>query len=239
MTPEQTQEVARLRSLNLSPKQIARQLGLRPAEVTAFIKAQATELAVARALKGELAPIERCLINEDAAKALLDPQHQITEKLTKPADPDDMSGLAQIFVTRLERNRYSVCTYLVDYWCLGVKNAMGPRKMEYIDYVTTVKYTYEHFEQEYREITLEQAQAVIFGAVDYADRLGLKPHDDFEEAKAILGARLENLPEITFGRDGKPFYINGPYDNPKKIIAKLNAAVGEGNFDFMIQAPEF
>ncbi|CAN1212065.1 hypothetical protein TUMEXPCC7403_17800 [Tumidithrix helvetica PCC 7403] len=43
MTPEQTQEIARLRALNLSPKQTARQLGLRPAEVTAFIKAQATE----------------------------------------------------------------------------------------------------------------------------------------------------------------------------------------------------
>ncbi len=231
MTPEQTQEVSRLRSLNLSPKQIARQLGLRPAEVSAFIKAQATEVALARALKGELAPIDRCLVNEDAAKVLLDP---------KLLDYGDGSGFAQIVVTRLERNRYSVCTYLVDYWCLGVKDAMGPRTMDHTDYITMVNHIYGNFEQEYREITLEQAQAIIFGAVDYAARLGLKPHADFEEAKAILGSRLENLPEITFGRDGKPYYINGPYDNPKKIVAKLNAAVGEGNFDYMIQAaPRF
>ncbi|WP_421656838.1 hypothetical protein [Leptothermofonsia sp. ETS-13] len=38
MTPEQIQEIVRLRSQNLAPKQIARQLGLRSAEVTAVIK---------------------------------------------------------------------------------------------------------------------------------------------------------------------------------------------------------
>ncbi|MGA7932589.1 MAG: hypothetical protein WCA35_03330 [Kovacikia sp.] len=34
MTPEERQEVIRLRNLKLSPKQIARKLGLRPSQVT-------------------------------------------------------------------------------------------------------------------------------------------------------------------------------------------------------------
>lgn len=37
MQPEQEQEIANLRSLNLTPKRIARKLGLRVAEVTAVV----------------------------------------------------------------------------------------------------------------------------------------------------------------------------------------------------------
>ena len=48
MNPEQQQEILNLRSLNLTPKQIARKLGLRVAEVTAFIKAQAEQSAIAQ-----------------------------------------------------------------------------------------------------------------------------------------------------------------------------------------------
>ena len=58
-------EIVRLRALNLSPKQIARKLGLRPAEVTAVIKAQAEEASLARAERGELPPVEACFINTD------------------------------------------------------------------------------------------------------------------------------------------------------------------------------
>jgi hypothetical protein len=41
MTPEQKQAIADLRSRNLPPKVIAQQLGLRPAEVSAVIQANA------------------------------------------------------------------------------------------------------------------------------------------------------------------------------------------------------
>ncbi|MBE8987818.1 DNA-binding response regulator, partial [Nostoc sp. LEGE 12450] len=39
---------------------------------------------------------------------------------------------------------------------------------------------------------------------------------------------------IECGRDGKPFYVNGPHDNPKKIMETLKRSRGEGNFDFLI-----
>jgi transcriptional regulator with XRE-family HTH domain len=57
MTPEQIQEIARLRTLNLPPKQIARQLGLRPAEVSAAIRGQAEKATLARIERGELPPL--------------------------------------------------------------------------------------------------------------------------------------------------------------------------------------
>ena len=239
MTPEQRQEIARLRSLNLAPKQIARQLGLRPAEVTVVLRNQA--LAATTQGKGKaLPPVKQCLINERAAQHLLDrPQQQglFGQKNTDGGDDDGGGGLAQIIVTRLDRSQYLVNSYLVDYWCLGVKDTFGPRKMDRTKYSQFRNRVRQQFSQDLRDITLEQAQSIIFGAVDYAARFELKPHRDFECSQLQLGVRPETLVEIEFGRDGKPFYMSGPYDNPNKILEKLQKHAGEGNFHFMSHIP--
>ncbi len=236
MDSDAVHEIIRLRALNLSPKQIARKLGVRPAEVTAVIKAQAEEDSITRAERGELPPIESCLINTDAVGRLLgrNQQRKWPWKTEEDLDDDGDSGFAQIVVTRLERNRYLFCTYLVDYWCLGVKDAIGPRKLDRAKYEAFIQKSYSRFPKGYQEITLEQAQSIIWGAVDYAAGLGLHPHRDFEKAKAHLGIRPEHLIEIEFGRNGKPFYFSGPYDNAEKIIATLRKTVGEDNFEFMV-----
>ncbi len=145
--------------------------------------------------------------------------------------------MAQIFVTRVEKNKYLVCSYLVDYWCLGVKNVLGPRKLDRTKYEAMVEKSYAKFNQDYREISLEQARAIILGAVEYASKLGLKPHPDFEAAKAHLGKPSEQLLPIEFGRGGEPFYVSGPYDNPEGIIAKLQETVGEENFKYITHLP--
>ncbi len=137
-------------------------------------------------------------------------------------------------MTRVEGNQDLVGSYLVDYWCLGVKNVLGPRKLNRTKYEALVKKTYSKFQPSYREITLEPAQAIIFGAVEYAQKLGFKPHRDWTISKDHLGKPSENLLPIEFGRKGKPFYVSGPYDNPDKIIAKLRETVGEGNFDYLM-----
>ena len=236
MSPEQVEEIARLRALNLSPKQIARKLGLRPSEVNAVVRKQAEELAITRQARGELAPIERCLINENAANKLLDSKKKggFGQGDSDDEQDDGVGGLAQIFVTRLEKNQYLVVSYLVDYYCLGVKDVWGPRKFNSTKYSALVEKTYASFDQGYREITLELAQAIIFGAVEYAQKLGLNPHSDWSKAKEHLGKPLFNSPKIEFGRKGKPLYISGPYDNHEKIVAKLKETVGEGNFDYVI-----
>lgn len=231
MTPEQVQEITRLRAVNLSPKQIARKLGLRPASVNAFLRQQAQEATLSRQARGELPPLERCLINEKAARRLLDPRN---EEDAYYEDDDWGAGLAQIFVTRVERNQYLLCGYLVDYRCLGVKDALGPRKLNQSQYQAMVEQAYANFNQDYREISLEQAQSIVFGAVEYSAQLGFEPHPDFAAAKAHLGKPPEELLPIEFGEDGKPFYVSGPYDNPEKIIAKLRETVGKGNFDCLI-----
>lgn len=225
MTPEHRQEITQLRERNLSPKQIARKLGLRPAEVSAVIQAQAQAAADLRAEKGELPSLKHCLINRQAAEHLLD--------RSRGGKEEGAEGIAQIFVVRVEGNQHWLSSFLVDYWCLGVKDTFGPRKMDERRCEQMIRDFSQRFNQAFREISLKQAQSIIFGAVDYASKCGLKPHRDFERSKTHLGTPSQPLLQIKFGRNGKPFYISGPYDNSKRILKTLQQHVGEGNFDFI------
>jgi hypothetical protein len=229
MNPEQIQEIIRLRSLNLSPKQIARSLNLRPAAVTEIIRNQAATLALDRAERGEVAPLHNCVVNESVANIFETDNPNFTGSFAS-----NLNGFAQVFITRLDRQKLIVCSYLVDYWCLGVKNALGPKKMDRREYETMLESTADQFDEDFSEITLEQAQSIVFGALDYATGLGFEPHPDFAQARPHLGLRPERLIPIEFGKDGKPYYINGPYDNADRIAATLNQSVGQGNYNYLI-----
>jgi hypothetical protein len=231
MNSGQEQVILELRTQKLTPKQIARKLGLKVSEVSTIIRAQVEETALTREAKGELPPIAQCLINKGASQRLL---HKTSEKNTNP-DEDDFCGFASILVARTTGyNRFLVSTYLVDYWCLGVKDTIPPRHLNGTQYQEFVENLYSCFPEGYQEISLEEAQSVVLGAVDYAATLGLSPHADFEQSKAHLGQSSSLIP-IEFGHNGKPFFVNGPYDNVDKILEILNKQVGEKNFEYLIQ----
>jgi hypothetical protein len=122
----------------------------------------------------------------------------------------------------------------VDIWCLGVKDASGPRKLSIADYSDLKDHAYSAFDEDPKAISLELAQAIVLGGVEYAATLGIQPHRDFEKARQLLGT-WNGEPKLNFGRDGKPFYISGPYDNPNRILKILRETVGDGNFDYLIQ----
>jgi hypothetical protein len=69
----------------------------------------------------------------------------------------------------------------------------------------------------------------VFGAVDYARGLGFDPHRDFYLAAGHLGTR-QPPSRIRFGRDGKPYFQQGPYDNPTRVMRTLDRSVGPGNY---------
>ena len=39
------------------------------------------------------------------------------------------------------------------------------------------------------------------------------------------------------GVDGKPYFVSGPFDNVPRIMARLEKAVGPGNFEFLVGGP--
>lgn len=237
MTPEQEQAIADLRSRNVAPKQIARQLGLRPADVSAFLKTQAAQATNTRIASGELNPVFQCLVNQDCLASLTNaiPPSQPEEANDDTKDTvDPATGFASVTVVRQAGfNRLEVCTYLVDVWCLGVKDVSGLRKINPTTYKDFVNFVYQKFPNGSTEISLELAQAIVLGAVDYAATLGLQPHRDFAAVRSHLGTWNGEL-KLNFGKDGKPFYYSGPYDDPMKIVKTLEQNVGEGNFDYII-----
>lgn len=103
--------------------------------------------------------------------------------------------------------------FLVDRYCLGVKNvimAIAPR-------AHYQKNMYDKLAEHYELIPLkpECARKLVEGAVDYARNLGLEPYHEYRTGQLIFGdIRAEDCTEeYEYGKDGKPFFIAGPYDD--------------------------
>jgi hypothetical protein len=149
-----------------------------------------------------------------------------------PFVPEDHTGIAAVLVARAARRGLAdVCGFLVDTYCLGVKDALGPRSMgDGRDLAQFTDSYFAAFDDEPVAAPLELAQHLVLGAVAYARRLGFEPHPGFAEAARYLGPWI-GPSAITFGRDGRPFYVHGPYDDVPRVLKTLRRTVGRRGFD--------
>ncbi|MDH5290260.1 MAG: DNA-binding response regulator, partial [Acidimicrobiia bacterium] len=83
---------------------------------------------------------------------------------------------------------------------------------------------------------IELARHLVWGAVDYARRLGFEPAPDFAPASGHLGP-LTGPSAIGFGRNGKPYYVQGPHDDAEAIMATLSASAGLDQFHYLAEIP--
>ena len=240
MTETQQQEIVNLRALNLTPKQIARKLGIKVSSVNAAIQNQAEQTTLGRLAKGELDPVYQCLASESLIQLLPknSPENSIKNWLTKiipVKNNDDIDrGLGLVVIARVSRyNQITVCSYLLDIWCLGVKDTIAPRTIDRIKFKEFAEALFNVFPGTPQEVPLEVAQGMIFSACEYALSLGFEPHKNFSKSRSHIG-EWDGIIRIECGRNGKPCYVNGPHDNPQKIMETLTKSRGEGNFDFLI-----
>ncbi|MDA8302207.1 MAG: helix-turn-helix domain-containing protein [Actinomycetota bacterium] len=146
-------------------------------------------------------------------------------------------GLATEVVAREARGmRVSACCILVDTHCIGVKSAIGPRVMGREGLVDFKRGAYGGYERPSPRRPTRLAQHLVFGAIEYARRLGFEPAADFDACAGHLGA-WSGPSAIRFGRHGKPMYVAGPYDDASRVISALERSVGQGNFDFVVCLP--
>jgi hypothetical protein len=221
--------VRELRAAGRSPKEIARTLGVRPSTVAPLMRTIAREAA---ADEPESAVIG-CWVSPAWSAGLTVAGHDEWPDLDAADNPG--SGLVGVVVARRHRpRRVSVCGYLVDVYCLGVKNALGPDVMNDRDLPAFLRRFFRAFGDATApiEAPLELARHLVWGAVDYARGLGFPPHPDFQLTSGHLGTWQETS-DITFGRDGLPFYVGGPYDNAAAVTRTLTRSVGDGNFHFI------
>jgi hypothetical protein len=125
LADERLERVRVLRERGRSPKQIARALGVGSAEAARLVRAAA---ALARAEAPE-PRVAGCWISPAWSTDLTIadhpgwPLHEDSEAGT--------DGMASVLVAREHKyGKVSVCGYLADVYCLGVKNAIGPKIMD-------------------------------------------------------------------------------------------------------------
>jgi len=152
--------------------------------------------------------------------------------------------LAQLSVARSHINgNITVCFYLVDLMCLGIKDT---------DYMFNVPFhTYREQIEKINDglpsidIAYELAHNIVYAGLEFAEEYGFKPHKDFTSITRFM---LEEdtvdveLIEIECGINEKPMYMRGPFDDEvkvKKIIAQLEKTAGPGNYSIIDEDDDF
>ncbi len=146
------------------------------------------------------------------------------------------SGISQIMVARRKQHgNLLVGIYIVDTFCLGLKNTLFYENLSPYEYEAQTERVAQSSEQDWEKITPNTCFNIIYGAIEYAEDLGFQPNKDFSITEYILDdvetIKFEN---IEFGREGKPYYFAGPYDDVKKVMNTLKRSVGDGNFHYTL-----
>ena len=150
------------------------------------------------------------------------------------------AGIGHVAVARFRGSSDAeVGVFLLDTFCLGVKDAFYTR-------VGSAEYDSEVLERiipaaNRKPLDPPSARKLVESAVVYAQNLGLAPHPDYKQGCRVFGGIKSSDSNATFvfGKDGKPFYVQGPHDSFAKclrIMTLLRARCGKDGFNFLVLA---
>ncbi|HOV37066.1 MAG TPA: hypothetical protein PLJ19_10975 [Dysgonamonadaceae bacterium] len=155
------------------------------------------------------------------------------------------NGIANIIVSREHINgNITVCFYLVDLLCLGVKDTFFRFNISKWEYDEMIKKYTENMPMSVVEYNL--VHNIIFAALEFAEEIGFKPHKDFVSiTQYMLEEDDEKIPLIDIacgGKNGKPYYVQGETDSDAKarqILNHLDKEVGPNNYDYLLSYETF
>lgn len=146
-------------------------------------------------------------------------------------------GMGQVIISReLDDGVIASAFFLLDAFCLGVKNTflrvMTSDQFEEMLEETRVR-------MELKKVSPEFAGKLVHDTIAFARSLGFEPHPEFEDASILLeGIAFSSCEEtFTFGKNGKPLYMNGPNSTEaedRAIIKKLAAKLGPDGFNYTV-----
>ena len=149
------------------------------------------------------------------------------------------SGIANVIVTRKHTNgNFTTALYLVDLYCLGVKDSIflfNVGEDEYHKQLNAVCAM-----DEFIKIDYILAHNIIFAAIEFAGDYGFSPAKTFTNITQYLLEEDKDeieLIDIECGLHGKPAYFEGPYDDKAKvnrILQQLERTAGKGNYNYTL-----
>jgi hypothetical protein len=150
-------------------------------------------------------------------------------------------GLVEILLARQQPDG-NICfgVYLVDKYCLGLKNTFANAGFSRSRYQNEVRNKIFR-ETKPQACPVELAHQMIYASIEYAARFGFEPEKDFALSQYMLAPRgeLEEPYQLTFGKNGKPFFVAGPHDNAARILKQLEKTAGPGNYDYLVAMDVF
>ncbi|MGB3619128.1 MAG: hypothetical protein WBA12_13505 [Catalinimonas sp.] len=144
---------------------------------------------------------------------------------------DDM-GFATVMVVRAQSSGYfTFATFLVDIYCLGVKNSLWGADATEAGYQEALAMMRQSYDLEPCDYAL--AHTLVWGGLDYAADLGFEPDADFGVAQYLLSPRraVPFVDAVEFGHEGRPCFVVGPYDDVDRVIAQLEQRVGPNGYE--------
>jgi hypothetical protein len=147
------------------------------------------------------------------------------------------TGMGTVIVSRVMPNgSIAAAFFLLDVYCLGVKNAYCVAASPG-EYHVRLEQVASH--ETLTPIAPAYARKLVEAAEAYARALGFSPHPDYHLAKNIF-ADIDATAcptSFTFGKDGKPFYVQGPHDAPqrvRRIVDTLTHHCGPEGFHYLV-----
>jgi hypothetical protein len=128
-------------------------------------------------------------------------------------------GIGTLLIARRDPTGGLVfAVFLVDVFCLGVKNAFW-RPGTPSDIEDVLKHIGQA--ETMRAVTPACLVKAIKGAVEYARSWGFLPHPEYGHASMLLdGIDPSSCPtKLQYGYKGRPFYVQGPNESPAEAAA--------------------
>jgi hypothetical protein len=161
-------------------------------------KAEALEMSLPnRVLRASEAPIQHCLLPTNLFEVGIGPLI-----LARGATPDYLT----------------MGSFLLDVFCLGIKD-VAFRRIEGEDLADYLDMT----EAQMVAVEPSLARKLLRDLAAWSQSIGFAPHPDFAAAERLFGEVDPHASDAVFrfGRDGKPFYIQGPGDSPELVLRRL------------------
>ena len=182
--------------------------------------------------------------NNKQSQQLLSPEQFIKQKARNlpvevcyiSKDIEEVGEGTVAVVRRHPNNKFTLAYFLLDIFCLGVKDTFYRVRMD--------EFEYEEWLDRYasvgvKEITYNEAHNWIYGAIAFAEEAGIAPHKDFNITQYILEEDTEEIPliEYDYGKDGKHFLVAMNQLELSRYLPVLRKNLGD-DFDYIIEDDE-
>lgn len=153
------------------------------------------------------------------------------------SDDLEKAGEGHVIVSRRHTGgRISIAVYLVDIWCVGVKDSFYRLRMEDYEYDEMI----DSYRLNLRECSYDEAHNWIYGAIAFAEEAGIEPDQSFKLTKYMLEEDDDKIPliEYEYGKDGKHYLVSHSSLEASRYLPLLEKNLGVGNFDYILNADD-